>query len=278
MPITFLLLLALSLTPMPAETEIVASDAPGTVAPGGDASRPQVLVLSLEAQRVDPQLAAVLDGLITQRVSEVPSLDVVTTKDLQQLANLESQRLQTGCDTASCLAEIAGALGARYVIYGSVGRLGELLVVQLNLFDSAAGKAVARADARAEGEAQLAEGVPAAVDKIVAPLNGEAATTAQPVDPSAVAEAPAAEGGGVLGWTVLGAGAVVLAAGGLAALAAAVLAGGSELALADTSGAVGGEAKSTVLLAGRVGLVVAGGALVVAAAGGALIVTGVFLE
>lgn len=283
MPISSLLVLALALSPMPAETEIAPGDAPGTTAPDGRAPRAQVLVLSLEPQRVDPQLAAVLDGLITQRVSDVPSLEVVTSKDLQQLADLESQRMQTGCDTASCLAEIAGALGARYVIYGSVGRLGELLVVQLNLFDSEAGKAIARADARADGEAELAEGVPAAVEKIIAPLTGEGLMSAEPVDDAsidtaAVAKPPASEDGGVLGWTVLGAGAVVLSAGGVAALLAAVLAGGSELALSDTSGAVGGDNKSTLLLAGRIGLVAVGGALVLAGAGGALMVTGVFLE
>lgn len=40
-----------------------------------------------------------------------------------------------GCDQDGCMAQLAGAFGARYVIYGSIAVLGDLYVVQLTLFD-----------------------------------------------------------------------------------------------------------------------------------------------
>ena len=50
-----------------------------------------------------------------------------------------------GCDDeTSCLAESAGAMDARYVIFGDVGQLGPLLILGLNLFDAREAKAVSR--------------------------------------------------------------------------------------------------------------------------------------
>ena len=41
-----------------------------------------------------------------------------------------------GCDegSTSCLAELAGAMGARLVLFGDLGKLGDTTVVSLNLF------------------------------------------------------------------------------------------------------------------------------------------------
>lgn len=41
-----------------------------------------------------------------------------------------------GCGDSSCLAEIAGAMGAEFVVFGDVGKLGETFVINLNLFDN----------------------------------------------------------------------------------------------------------------------------------------------
>jgi hypothetical protein len=49
---------------------------------------------------------------------------------------LQAEKQNAGCDdSGSCMAEIAGALGASLVVFGDVGKLGELLVVNLNLFN-----------------------------------------------------------------------------------------------------------------------------------------------
>ena len=44
--------------------------------------------------------------------------------DVVALLTMEMKQQLTGCDGASCLSEIAGALNADEVLYGGVGRLG----------------------------------------------------------------------------------------------------------------------------------------------------------
>ncbi len=64
--------------------------------------------------------------------------------DAERAIELEGERAELGCAESSCLAEIAGALGADLVVFGDVSRLDALLVVNLNVFDSTQATSVAR--------------------------------------------------------------------------------------------------------------------------------------
>jgi hypothetical protein len=93
-------------------------------------------------------------------------IGVLTRSDIQQAIDLEMQKQAAGCDDESCLAEIAGALGARYVIFGSAGTLGKLHLINLSVYDSVKATSVARKDVQAEN----LESLPPLIEKAVAEL------------------------------------------------------------------------------------------------------------
>lgn len=107
----------------------------------------RVLVLDLKSNGVDEAAVRTLNSLVAVAAAEIPIFDVVSGADVQQMIALEAERQQLGCDAqgASCLAELAGAIGAQVVLFGDVGKLGELYVINLNLFDSIQLKSIGRA-------------------------------------------------------------------------------------------------------------------------------------
>jgi TolB-like protein len=122
---------------------VLASAAPAAAAEGEGYETPlaepvRVLVLPLEPIDVKADTARVITELVTDTYAQIPDFNVVSADEIKRLVELEGDRAQAGCDTnsASCLAELAGALGARYVVFGTVGRLGELTIINLHLFDA----------------------------------------------------------------------------------------------------------------------------------------------
>ena len=119
------------------------------------------------AHAIDTQSAAVLTGIVAAAAAETPELDVVTAEDLRRALDQEASLRWLGCDDkASCLAEIANAMGARLVLYGTAGQLDDELVVTLQLLDSQSGSGQ-RGVARAVGEKELSSLLAAETRKLV---------------------------------------------------------------------------------------------------------------
>lgn len=74
-------------------------------------------------------------AVIASALAESPRVDVITKEDLRQAMNLEAERQQVGCTETSCLAEVAAAMGARLVIYGSLGTFDDVIALELSAFD-----------------------------------------------------------------------------------------------------------------------------------------------
>lgn len=175
---TFALALLLATAPAPAKTKI--------------------LVLDLEASGIDPDRAKLVNSLLPGAVARYPDLEVVSAGDVRKLVQLDADKSAAGCNADSCLAELAGALGAQRVVFGSIGSLGALTVIQLSLFDTKAATAVARERI----ENKTPEELPTQLDGAVAALLGRASAS---TGPSALVT------GGFIG---AGAGAVVALASG----------------------------------------------------------------
>ena len=94
---------------------------------------PLLLLVALAA--VSPQDAKLVQGFAAAAAGEHGAVDVITSDDVRQAMALEGDRQTLGCDTSGCLAEIAAAMDANIVIYGSVSRLGDEIIAQLTLFD-----------------------------------------------------------------------------------------------------------------------------------------------
>lgn len=160
------------------------------LAPGAQAAddRPQVLILDLQQGTEAPaNTARTLTDLLTIEASNHPGLRVLSGADLRSLAELESERAVLGCEDSSCLAELAGAIGARFVISGRVSKLGGLWLLQLSLFDAIAAEAISRVALKSSALEGFVEEIPTGVKKLlagVAPLlereaasGGDATTT-----------------------------------------------------------------------------------------------------
>jgi hypothetical protein len=123
-------------------------------------------------------------------------------KELQTMLGLERQRQLMGCSDASaqsCMAELADAIGARFVLSGALTRLGDAYQLSLQTIDTTKAQPVGRSVRIAKDPAVLTEQVPFAV--------AEATATTLPAPPSRV-----------LQYSMIVAGGVFLLAGGVATL------------------------------------------------------------
>jgi hypothetical protein len=172
----------------------------------------RVLVLDLSGT-VDASLLETSSSLVTVELSRVAAFDVMSGRDIREMAALEADRVEAGCTTdTSCLAEVAGALGARFVVYGTVAELGQLTVVTLHLFDADQGLAVSREIVEAESKERLPHRLRVGVQNLVAGALGRPRVD-QP-SPSASAPAPArVEGDLTLRDVVVITGRIVVTAG-----------------------------------------------------------------
>ena len=119
------------------------------------------------------------DSLVV-RLTSFSGLEVLSSEDVRRLADLDASRQTLGCDEASCLAELASALGAEVIVYGSIGTLGRIVVVNLSIFDSKSAKSVARETVQAHTLEELPQLVDGAVNKLVARIPGVATTQPGP--------------------------------------------------------------------------------------------------
>lgn len=131
---------------------------------------------------LDRQAAATLTQLAAVAASEVPGTDVLSSRDIEEIVALEADKQLIGCtDESACLAEVAGALGARFVVFSQLGQLDETLVLTLNLFDADQAKSVGRTTVEGETVSALGGQVGDAVRTLV----GEAAANAGAADDDA---------------------------------------------------------------------------------------------
>lgn len=164
-----------------------------------------LLVMDLTSEDLDEQQLTTIAGLIAAELNQRPGLRVLTTDDMRDLLSLEESRQLAGCDDNSCMTELAGALGARYVVFGQAGALGDLLVVNLKLLDTQRAETVGRAAAQARNLDELPRVLRPALDTLVGDLVG-----ARPLPVGPLVTVAAGAGAVVLGAIVAAAGTLPL--------------------------------------------------------------------
>jgi len=127
---------------------------------------------------VPSETAAALTEAVTQALTRRGFFEVISSRDIQTLLGVERQKQLLGCsdDASSCIAELAGALGSRFVLSGSLAKLGDALQLSLQMLDTQKGQPVARG-------VRLASDVDALVDQLPFAL-AEATATPLPPPPS----------------------------------------------------------------------------------------------
>lgn len=107
--------------------------------------RVPIAIMDLAGRGVDEAAAAALTTEVGNTLAQLRVFQVITREDIKRMLQLEQTRQQcTGSADASCMAEIGGALGVDYLIYGDVSKIGNTYSVSLVLLDIANAKAANR--------------------------------------------------------------------------------------------------------------------------------------
>lgn len=131
------------------------------------------LVFAGASARAAPSIedARVLSGIVAEAAATVPKTDVLTAEDVRAALDVEAARQLSGCDAAGCLAEIASALDAQIMITGTLGMLGDDVVLQLVVIDGKAARSVARRTVTAPSVAELVAPSRAFITSALTPLS-----------------------------------------------------------------------------------------------------------
>jgi hypothetical protein len=127
---------------------------------------------------VPKETAQLLGDALAGELRRRPGISVLTQADVAALLGIEKTRQMLGCADSGCMAEIGGALGADRVVHGSLGRVGESLVVNLSALDPRRSAAAASVSERLRGGGDEAflDVLPAIADTLLA--DGETAPAA----------------------------------------------------------------------------------------------------
>ncbi|MCK5688775.1 PEGA domain-containing protein [Myxococcota bacterium] len=93
-------------------------------------------VFDLKPTGVSKAIADNLTQILSGEIKRTEGTSVISRDDIVAMLQLDEQKLELGCDDASCIAEIGGALGVDKLVVGNVGRLGESYVITLRLLDA----------------------------------------------------------------------------------------------------------------------------------------------
>jgi hypothetical protein len=126
-------------TATPAAPETAAPTAPKRI------DKVKVAVLDLTTAGVSLNLAANLTNVVAAEIAGLEIFSVVSRADIRAMLTHEQDRNLLGCDSSSdCMADLGGALGVRYLVSGSVGRIGDRYTLSLSVADVERGRQEAR--------------------------------------------------------------------------------------------------------------------------------------
>lgn len=265
---------------------LAAPTAAAQSAPDGEAKAPlekkTLLIMNFQIKGdVDPGIASTVNDILASAMVRTGRFKVMTGDDIQSLMALEAGKQATGCESESCLAEIAGALGAELVVTGRVGRLGSLYVVKLSLIEPASASTLGLETLEAESVEVFSKRLRPLSRRFAALAYGETFTE-EPATSPPVTQAPSApattadEGGGGLGTMLLIGGSVIGGGALVTAVAAGAFATLGIMAVNDPASA--GTDKDLHRNFGPPLLSVAVAAGAIAVIGGGIAAAGIFVE
>jgi len=101
------------------------------------------------------QLSLMLTSALTTQLGVWTGWRIISTDEVTALMQNERDRQLVGCNEPGCLAELAGALGARYLLTSDVVRVGADLVWPASLVDQRNATVLRRTSTTASGAQSL---------------------------------------------------------------------------------------------------------------------------
>jgi TolB-like protein len=126
-----------------------------------------------------------LSDMLSNQIRSMGNYKVIGKSDIRSMLTMEEQRQRLStCTDQSCLAEIGGALGARWVVVGNVSLFGKTYLLNLKLID-VAGASVASGVSRSieGGEDKLLADLPGAARELLDAVAGQLAPAEKAMPP-----------------------------------------------------------------------------------------------
>ena len=182
------------------------------------AGKMKIAVLAFSASGVDPTVANSVTESVTAEIAVRGYFDPMSASEIQTVLGVERQKQLLGCGEDTCMSELAGALGAPYVMSGSLVKLEGVFQLNLQVIDSRKASSVGRSTKLVKDFESLRFQIPYAV--------AEACGTPLPPAPSRV-----------LPYTMIGVGGAAVIGGGVLGILALTNEGlvRGELASDDTN-------------------------------------------
>ncbi len=173
--------------------------APAPTTPAAPAKPPLVAMLNLETNPAAAELGPSISGLVASTLAASPGVRLITAQDVATAVGLERQKQLLSkdgtCSDSACLAELSGAVGARYVVTGRLDKLGGRFVLTASAFDAAKAVALGKPSLEVESEEKLPGAARELARQVLVALGAEA--------PSNVSAAALAESKPVGVWLSL---------------------------------------------------------------------------
>ena len=161
----------------------------------------KIAVLAFSASGVDPTVAASVTESVTAEIAVRGYFDPISATEIQTMLGVERQKALLGCGEENCVTELAGAIGAPYVMSGSLVTLEGVFQLNLTVIDSKKSRTVGRSTKLVKDFESLRFQIPYAV--------AEASGTPLPPAPSRV-----------LPYTMIGVGGAAMLGGGVVGIIA----------------------------------------------------------
>jgi hypothetical protein len=156
------------------------------------ADLPKIAVWDLEARNTPASHAKELTSILVSEIAQTRKYEAFSQDNVRTLAGFTAERMMLGCTDSKCLTAL-GQMDIAKLISGSVGKIGSVYSISLNLFDTQNAKAENAISEFCRTEEELILMVQRGVRKLLGlPVEASAAFTLPPP----AAPAAAAPSGG----------------------------------------------------------------------------------
>ena len=131
------------------------------------AAKPTLVVAPLQSELEDARDARTLSRFLRTYAGQASGYTLVTPEDMGAIDEELKRQLSGGCSEASCIAEIGGALGAQFMITGSLDRLGRRYILNIKLIDIEQVKAITTLAIQARSTEAFADLLPQELNQLL---------------------------------------------------------------------------------------------------------------
>jgi len=150
---------------------------------------PKIAVWDLDARNTPASHAKELTSILVSEIAQTKKFEAFSQENVRTLAGFTAERMMLGCTDSKCLTAL-GQMDIAKLISGSVGKIGNVYSISLNLFDTQNAKAENAISEFCRTEEELIPMVQRAVRKLLGlPVEASASILPPPPKPAAPPEA-----------------------------------------------------------------------------------------